>query len=71
MNIFFGNPDCVEVIKSFGNISLSDYTPEQDFILGIMLGYNSDIQCKRYLSKRGQAKQHARRRPYIAYKNVL
>lgn len=54
VNIFFGNADCVELIKSFGDISLSNYTPEQDFILGIMLGYNRDLQCRRYLQKKGK-----------------
>lgn len=69
INIFFGSPECVDVIKSFGGISLSEYSPEQDFILGIMLGYNSDVQCKRYLRKKSKEKQYAE--PYIAYKNVL
>ncbi len=52
VNIFMGNPSCVEVIKSFGDISLSDYSPEQDFILGVMLGYNSNVQCERYLQRK-------------------
>lgn len=51
INIFFGNPLCVEIIKSFDKKSLSDYTAEEDFILGIMLGYDRNQQCKRYLSK--------------------
>ena len=51
INIFFGNPECVEIIKSFGKKSLTEHTPEQDFILGIMLGYDRNEQCKRYLSK--------------------
>ncbi|MFV0266687.1 MAG: DUF2023 family protein [Draconibacterium sp.] len=54
VNIFFGNADCVELIKSFGDISLSNYTPEQDFILGIMPGYNRDLRCRRYLQKKGK-----------------
>lgn len=69
VNIFFGNPDCVEVIRSFGDISLSHYSPEQDFILGIMLGYKSDLQCKRYLCKKEKQKEHPE--PYIAYKSNL
>lgn len=65
INIFFGNPDCVEVVKSFGDTSLSKYSPEQDFILGIMLGYNSNIQCKRYLSRKKDVEQQ-RSALYIA-----
>lgn len=51
INIFFGNPDCVKIIKSFGDIPLSDYSAEQDFMLGIMLGYDANNQYKRYLNK--------------------
>lgn len=48
-NIFFGKKICVEVVKKIGKSSLTEYSPEEDFILGIMLGYNSDKQCERYL----------------------
>lgn len=54
INIFFGAPECVEVIKYFGNKKLSDYTPEEDFILGVMLGYCRKLQCNRYLDHVGQ-----------------
>ncbi len=49
INIFFGNTNCIEVIKYFGDKSLSKYTPEEDFILGVLLGYNQLKQCERYL----------------------
>ncbi|TKG95731.1 DUF2023 family protein [Puteibacter caeruleilacunae] len=53
INIFFGKPDCVEVIKSFGDKTLTEYSPEEDFILGIMLGYDRKEQCKRYINRKG------------------
>ena len=49
INIFFGADECIAVIEQFGDIKLYDYTPEQDFILGIMLGYSRLQQCNRYL----------------------
>jgi hypothetical protein len=49
INLFFGNPECVEIVKSFRIESLNDLTPEQDFMLGIMLGYNREQQYSRYL----------------------
>lgn len=49
MNIFFGSTPCVEVVKQFGTKPLNQYTCEEDFILGIMLGYDRENQCKRYL----------------------
>ena len=50
INIFFGAKECVEVIRSIGKQSLREYTFEEDFILGIMLGYDRRKQCERYLS---------------------
>ena len=49
INVFFGNQDSVEVIKSFNQPKLNKYTPEQDFILGTLLGYDKIQQCQRYL----------------------
>lgn len=50
INIFMGEESCIKIIKSFSKDSLTDYTPEQDFILGIMLGYNRKEQFLRYLN---------------------
>ncbi len=49
INVFFGAEACVEVIRTIGKPCLNDYTPEEDFILGTMLGYDRLIQCSRYL----------------------
>lgn len=49
INVFFGNPDSINVIKSFNQPKLNEYTPEQDFILGTLLGYDKIQQCQRYL----------------------
>lgn len=49
INVFFGNPDCIKVIKSFNQPKLNHYTPEQDFILGTLLGYDKIQQCQRYM----------------------
>lgn len=51
INLYFGNLNCVEIIRSFGKKSLSEYSPEEDFILGIMLGYDRNQQCARYIKK--------------------
>lgn len=49
INVFFGAKDCVDVIKTFAHKKLNELSPEQDFILGILLGYDSLKQCGRYL----------------------
>ena len=51
INKFFGNPECVKIVKSFQAESLNKLTPEQDFMLGIMLGYNREQQYSRYLKQ--------------------
>ncbi|MGE4489334.1 MAG: DUF2023 family protein [Kiritimatiellales bacterium] len=48
-NLFFGAAECVQVIRQIGKPKLTEYTAEEDFILGIMLGYERRRQCERYL----------------------
>lgn len=48
INVYFGEKSCVDVVKTL-NPKLNELTPEQDFILGIMLGYDRVRQCDRYL----------------------
>jgi len=54
VNLFFGHQPQVAIIKSFGDKSLAEYTPEEDFILGTMLGYDDLQQCERYLVRSAQ-----------------
>lgn len=50
INVFFGSAVCVGVIRAIGKTLLQEYTPEEDFILGTMLGYSRRQQCERYLT---------------------
>lgn len=50
-NIFFGDKTCLEVVDKFGNRPLNELTPEEDFILGAMLGYSISEQCRRYCKR--------------------
>ena len=52
INVFFGNPICVSVIKQMNITSLSNLTDEEDFILGTMLGYDRVKQYERYLRRK-------------------
>ena len=51
VNVFFGNEVCVKIIESFGDKLLSDYSDEEDFMLGTMLGYDLIKQCERYIKR--------------------
>lgn len=57
MNVFFGRSACVEVVRSIGKSRLSQYTPEEDFLLGTMLGYDMEKQCERYLTLKEKQKE--------------
>ena len=50
INVFFGEKPCVDVVKTL-NPNLSEHTPQEDFILGTLLGYDKVKQCSRYLEK--------------------
>jgi len=52
INIFFGATECVDVIRHIGKANLGAYSAEEDFILGIMLGYDRLKQCQRYLKRK-------------------
>lgn len=51
MNVYFGEKPCIDVVRTF-DTRLNKLTPEQDFMLGIMLGYDKVKQCSRYLDFR-------------------
>lgn len=52
INLFFGKKECLNAIRLFVNRPLNQLTPEEDFILGTMLGYDICQQCKRFCGKK-------------------
>ena len=56
INVFLGDAECLEIVRLIGKFDLSRYTPQEDFILGIMLGYGRQQQYKRYLALLRQAR---------------
>ena len=51
INVYLGDKACIEIVKSFNKVNLYELCPQEDFILGIMLGYDRLKQCERYLNK--------------------
>ena len=39
INLYFGRQECINAIKLFANKPLNQLTPEEDFMLGAILGY--------------------------------
>lgn len=54
LNLFFGSRECLDAIRLIANKPLDKLTPEEDFILGAMLGYDIRKQCQRYCHKKCQ-----------------
>lgn len=48
VNIFFGAKDCIDVLSNICNKPLNTLSPEEDFMLGAILGYSICEQCRRY-----------------------
>lgn len=56
INLFFGKKECMNTLRHFITRPLNQLTPEEDFILGAMLGYDICQQCKRFCGKKGDKK---------------
>lgn len=56
LNVYFGRHECLEVIRLIVNRPLNQLTPEEDFILGTMLGYDICAQCQRYCKRKCKRK---------------
>ena len=52
LNIYFGRRECLEAIRLIVTRPLNELTPEEDFILGAMLGYDICAQCERYCKRK-------------------
>lgn len=52
INVFFGKSACLQIIKQFPCKELNKLTAEEDFILGIMLGYGRNQQYNRLLNRK-------------------
>jgi hypothetical protein len=59
-NLFFGRVALVETVRRFVDKPLCELTAEEDFMLGILLGYDREQQCRRYLERT----ETPERRPY-------
>ena len=52
VNIYFGKKECLEAIRLITTKPLYQLTPEEDFILGALLGYDLCMQCERFCSRK-------------------
>ena len=54
-NLYFGRKECIEAIKFMTVKPMNLLSPEEDFMLGTMLGYNICMQCERFCDRKRKA----------------
>jgi hypothetical protein len=60
INIYFGRKQCLDAIRMIVDRPLSQLSPEEDFIIGALLGYDICCQCERFCEKKQrQMKEYA------------
>lgn len=52
VNLFFGRKECLEAIRLMVVRPLNQLSPEEDFILGALLGYDICMQCERFCERK-------------------
>lgn len=52
VNLYFGNSLCLNAVRTFVHKPLNELTPEEDFMLGAMLGYDITQQCERFCRRK-------------------
>jgi len=55
VNLYFGKRACLDAVSSFIHKPLNLLTPEEDFMLGTMLGYDITLQCERFCSRKAKS----------------
>ena len=58
LNLFFGRKECLDAIRMIVTRPLNQLSPEEDFILGAMLGYDICAQCERYCERKNRTQQN-------------
>ncbi len=55
VNLYFGKQACLDAVSNFAHKPLNRLTPEEDFMLGAMLGYDITMQCERFCNRKSKA----------------
>ena len=52
VNLYFGHRACLDAVRMFVHKPLNELSAEEDFMLGVMLGYDLPMQCERYCTRK-------------------
>ena len=70
LNLYFGRSECLDAIKLIITRPLNELSPEEDFILGAMLGYDICAQCERFCLRKGNARRTQAETAYGQHKHM-
>jgi hypothetical protein len=65
LNFYIGRKECLNAIRLIVTRPLNELTPEEDFILGTMLGYDLCAQCERYCERCKKRNSLQAKRPKV------
>lgn len=59
INVFFGRKQCLDAIRMIVDRPLARLSPEHDFIIGALLGYDICCQCERFCDRKKRQKKES------------
>lgn len=57
VNLFFGKTSLIDCVRAIVRGPLYELTPHEDFMLGTLLGYDREQQCRRFLERAGMSRR--------------
>lgn len=67
INLFFGERACLNAVGSFIHKPLNLLSPEEDFMLGAMLGYDITKQSQRFCERKAKMQNEYRQTMNMTY----
>lgn len=52
INLYFGRKECLDALRYIATKPVNLLSPEEDFILGTLLGYDVCMECERYCNRK-------------------
>ena len=60
INLYFGREECLKAVRLLiGERAVNELSPEEDFILGTLLGYDVCQECDRYCALKEKEQKEA------------
>ena len=68
INVFFGKEECLVVVRNLCKERfLDELSPEEDFMICVLLGYSVSEQCRRYCKRKKAMKSISETKYLVAH----